>query len=187
MVFITYSAATCQLSSARSLLNDHFAHLRLMDTVIEWPRWQKISPVEVLKSHKYLPSSVSPSRIFKGSFEVKINLQYLAPFLLITLFVAQSFFVLLKAGFKYDESSPAMDALWTHRFTPRVVYFQGDVVINIALSLEMFTYGRLLFDSLLPQKHRIYAIKKEDQEGPQSYALILNNKSKNYKKFKKSK
>ena len=150
-----------------------------MDTVVDCPRWQKISPVEVLKSHKYLPSGSSSVKTFQG-IEVKINLQYLAPFAFIALFVAQSFYVLASAGFKYDEMSPAMDALWTHRFIPSVIYFQGDVVINIALTLELFTFGRLLFDPLLPVKHRIYAIQKDEDEGagPKAFVLILSNKSK---------
>lgn len=86
-------------------------------------------------------------------------------------FSFHTFYVLFKHNFKYLVTE--LDDLWTHRMTPKVVHFQGDVVINMALGLEIFTYGKLIFDPLLLKKYRLYATEKNH-----NLVIILNKKSK---------
>lgn len=119
---------------------------------------KKITDIKVLKRYKFFPNK-------------KINVQYIFPLVSVFILVFHTFYVLFKHNFKYLVTE--LDDLWTHRMTPKVVHFQGDVVINMALGLEIFTYGKLIFDPLLLKKYRLYATEKNH-----NLVIILNKKSK---------
>lgn len=139
-------------------IQNHLNHLQLMEAVIEWPSDKKITEIKVLKSYKYFP--------FK-----EINVQYIFPVISVSILFIHTLHVIANHSFRYVVVE--MDDLWTHRMIPKVVHFQGDVVINMALGFEIFVYGRLIFDSLLSSKNRLHVIKKD-----QNFVVITNGKSK---------
>ncbi|KAH9390392.1 hypothetical protein TYRP_023096 [Tyrophagus putrescentiae] len=81
----------------------------------------------------------------------RLNQHYLLPFLLMAGYEVHSLYVLYQNSFHYDPKSLA--DLYTHKYFPDQLALQGSAMAHWGITLELFTYGKLIFEHFIPSQY----------------------------------
>ena len=81
----------------------------------------------------------------------RLNQHYLLPFLLMAGYEVHSLYVLYRNSFHYDPKSLA--DLYTHKYFPDQLALQGSAMAHWGITLELFTYGKLIFEHFIPGRY----------------------------------
>ena len=123
-----------------------------------------LDPIKDCASIDEVPTEFDRTQSMKE--RMRQNVHYFVPFVSLVCLNLDTIRVMYGVGFKYN--STGIPELFTHKIYPRELWFQGDMVANVGIQVEMLCFGLLAFTAQLDPRYCLYAVS--DSRGSRIYS-----------------